>query len=90
MTKLAGKICNQVMVKDQFRDKKYIGTMKCIACEEESNLAFKFPCSIKDFTSNLSAFIKLHTIKGCNKEKLNAPEWASGKVTMGFAYENKV
>ena len=83
------KICNQRFVKDDFRDKKYIGSMKCITCGEVSNLTSGFPVALKDFTSNLDAFVKLHTVKGCNKTRTIDPDWASSKIGIGIAFDNK-
>lgn len=61
------KVCNQVFVKDTARDKKYLSTMKCRTCGEESNSGLIMPCPITEFTNELKAFIKLHDAKGCNK-----------------------
>jgi hypothetical protein len=79
------KICNQTFIKDQFRDKKYIGTMKCIFCGEESNISLKFPCSLLEFNKQLQQFTKMHTVKGCNKTKLDAPDWACKTFEVGIA-----
>ena len=78
------KICNQTFVKDKFRDKKYIGTMKCICCDEESNISLKFPCKLTDFNKQINAFQKMHDIKGCNKEQLSAPDWACESFEIGI------
>jgi len=61
------EICNQVFVKDSVRDRKYLSTMVCKACGEESNSGLKLPCPVTDFTNELKAFIELHDAKGCNK-----------------------
>ena len=64
------KICNQMMVKDSFRNKEYQGTMKCIICEEESNLPSQFPFYLEVMKNPIDAFMKLHAIKGCNKNHI--------------------
>lgn len=79
------KICNQTFVKDTHRDKKYIGTMKCISCGEESNISLQFPCKLTDFNKQINAFQKMHETKGCNKKQLNAPEWACQSFDIGIA-----
>ena len=79
------KICNQTFVKDAYRDKKYIGTMKCISCEEESNISLTFPCCLIDFNKQVKAFQKMHEVKGCNKQRLKAPDWASESFEFGLA-----
>jgi hypothetical protein len=79
------KICNQTFVKDQYRDRKYIGTMKCMHCEEESNIRFRFPIKITDFNKIVKAFVSLHTLNGCNKVQSEAPLWACGSVELGLA-----
>lgn len=74
------KICNQTFIKDVYRDKKYTGTMKCVACNEESNINLMLPCSVIDLNKQMKAFSKLHAIKGCNKKQLPAPEWACKSI----------
>jgi hypothetical protein len=81
------KVCNQTFIKDQFRNRAFIGTLKCIKCEEESNISLRFPCAVSDFNKEIQAFQKFHTNKGCNKGKLPAPEWAAQSVDFGIAVD---
>lgn len=78
------KICNQFFVKDIIRDKKYIGTLKCVCCNEESNMSGQYGIPVDDFLKFIKAFINLHKMKGCNKEQLKHPEWASTEVGFGI------
>lgn len=79
------KICNQLFVKDIYRDKSFMGTVKCVCCGEQSNLNATFPFEVKLFTNFVKDFVRLHKGKGCNKVKLEAPEWASSDVSVGIA-----
>ena len=79
------KATNQVMVKDTHRDMKYTGTMKCMKCGEESNLPEMYGFTVQSMVDQLKAFSKMHDIKGCNKKKVESPEWASGEINMAFA-----
>lgn len=78
------KICNQVFVKDKFRNKKYAGTQKCLSCNHESHINLKFPFSVTDFISHTEAFVKLHTKLGCNKKSIDAPEWAAQTIDLAI------
>lgn len=60
-------ICNQFLVNDAVRDKKYMATVRCNCCSEESSLPGKFPVKIEEFTGFLSSFVAHHDQKGCNK-----------------------
>lgn len=79
------KICNQLLLKDSLRDKKYPMTAKCSCCGEESNLNASFPFEMDLMINFLNDFIRLHKNKGCNKEQLPVPDWASSEVNLGFA-----
>ena len=79
------KICNQLFVKDTHRDKKYICTVKCVYCGGESNLNLKLPILLIDYNKFLTKFIKTHKDKGCNKFKLNSPEWASKEINIAIS-----
>lgn len=81
------KVCNQHMVKDSIRNKKYTGTIKCVACEDESNLQMKLPISVYDYIEYMKAFIKLHSMFGCNKVKLPVPDWASSDMSVGISLD---
>lgn len=74
------KPCNQLFVKDIYRDKNFAGTVKCICCGEESSLMAKFPFDARLFSNFLKSFVGHHKNKGCNKIQLPAPEWASTNV----------
>ena len=73
------------MVKDTHRDMIYTGTMRCSKCNEESHLPDKFPFFLEDMTNHLDAFMKLHDKKGCNKEVVEVPNWASSKINLSIA-----
>lgn len=78
------KICNQFFVKDIYRDKTKPGTAKCANCLEKSNFEEPFPFELKKFNKWMSSFVKLHSDKGCNKIKLNGPEWASSTINVAI------
>ena len=73
-------VCNQYLMSDQYGGKKHTGTIKCAKCGEESNINLKIPFTSKDFIKHLKMFKKLHTLKGCNVEKLNQPHWLNKKI----------
>jgi hypothetical protein len=62
-------ICNQILLKDNERDVRYLASAKCLVCGETSDLGMKFPIPLEQFTSFLGSFTKLHTDKGCNKKE---------------------
>lgn len=69
---MKNKICNQVMMKntelpDNNIRQQHAGT-KCLACSEFTTL--KMPMPIEQMSKWLEMFVKLHTIKGCNKTKV--------------------
>ena len=78
------KICNQHFVKDTHRNKKHTATIRCAMCEEESNLIPELPISVYDYIDFMKTFIKLHSMYGCNKERLKVPEWASSDMSIGI------
>lgn len=82
---MRNKKCNQFFVKDDFRDKKFAGTIKCSCCNEESNLNAKFPFTMDLMINFINAFVTLHKKKGCNKSECEVPDWASGEINFGVA-----
>jgi hypothetical protein len=78
------KICNQFFVKDTHRDKKYACTLRCVTCDESSSLNATFPFEVSLLTDFIKNFTNLHHKKGCNKDQLSAPEWASGEFNVGI------
>ena len=79
------RICNQLFVKDEFRDKQHVGTVKCVCCGEESHMPFKFPFPLEELSKFLKPFVAFHKAKGCNKEKLPSPEWAAREFNAGIS-----
>ncbi len=82
---MKGKICNQLFVKDTFRDRQYKATVRCVWCDESSNLEATYPFELKLITDFLSNFMKLHKQKGCNARQLSTPIWASKEVDLGLS-----
>ncbi len=83
--KVKKKICNQLFLKDEFRERKYPATVKCTYCGEQSSLQAIFPFPLEMFTNFLEDFVKLHSRKGCNKKEISSPAWASKEVNLGIA-----
>jgi rRNA maturation protein Nop10 len=79
------KICNQLFIKDTHRNKQYTATAKCVCCGEESNFTEPFPFLLTNYTKWLKNFTKIHKDKGCNKTRLDAPDWAAKEVSFGIA-----
>lgn len=88
------EICNQVMLNDDVRDTRYLGTAHCLECGEESHFGEKFPVPLEQFTGFLKSFSKLHTVKGCNdKESINRepklkPDWY--KIVTSIKMDDKL
>ena len=82
---MKNKICNQFFIKDQYRDKTLISTLKCACCNEESTLSKPFPVEIDIFMEFINSFTALHESKGCNENQLDPPYWAAGTVTIGIS-----
>lgn len=75
------EICNQLFVKDIFRDKNYPLTLKCVCCNEESNFTEPFPFTITKCTNWINNFAETHKNKGCNNTQLDSPEWAAQEIS---------
>lgn len=80
------KICNQLFIKDTHRNKAHSATCKCVCCGEESNFSEPLPFLMQDYTKWCEGFLKIHKDKGCNKRRLDAPDWASRSISFGIVF----
>lgn len=79
------KICNQYPVKDSIRDKRFTMTVKCACCNEQSNFNEAYPITLTTYVQYLSSFQAIHEYKGCNKKRIDCPDWAASSFETGIS-----